>query len=237
MKTVSRGIVLKTINHGDTSVISRVFTDTHGIRSFLIKGAKSKRKKGLHLQPLALVEIEYHHHPAKDLLVASSIRCTDPYHHISAELNKSFVFIFLNELIHEALKSDQIDEDLFEFIRTQLLTFDLEDWSPNFHIHFMVQLTKYFGFYPLTGESGRYFNLEDGFFTGTKPACHHLLEGDICEKLYLFCTQSWEKISKLNLTRKERNELTRQMVKYYQLHIHGMKPIKSLDVLTEVLEA
>jgi DNA repair protein RecO (recombination protein O) len=237
MKTVSRGIVLRNTEYGDTSIIARVFTDNHGIRSFLIKGARGKRKKTPYLQPLALVEIEFHYHPAKELLMASSVKNTEPYHHISSELNKSFVCLFLNELLNESLSSDHADEDLFEFIRTSMLMFDLKDWNPNFHLYFMIALTRYFGFYPLMNESPGYFNLEEGCFTERKPACTHFIDGRLSFLLHQFCIQPAEKGDALKITRAERSELTHQLVKYFQIHNSSMRPIRSLAVLSEVLNS
>lgn len=237
MKTVSRGIVLRNTDYGDTSIISRIFTDNHGIRSFLIKGARGKRKKTPYLQPLALVEIEFHYHPAKDLLMASAVKSAEPYHQISTQLNKSFVCLFLNELLNESLSSDHADEDLFEFVRTNMLIFDLEDWNPNFHLYFMIALTRYFGFFPLINESPNYFNLEEGCFSANKSANQQQLNERLSFLLYQFCTHPNERGEALKISRAERAELTQMLVKYFQIHNNSMRPIRSLDVLSEVLNS
>lgn len=237
MKTVSRGIVLRNTEYGDTSIIARIFTDNHGIRSFLVKGARGKRKKTPYLQPLALVEIEFHYHPAKDLIMASSLKTLEPYHHISSELNKSFVCLFLNELLNESLNSDHADEDLFEFVRTNMLMFDLEDWNPNFHLYFMVALTRYFGFFPLVNETPVYFNLEDGCFSWRKPTGTQYLDERLSFLLHCFCSNTTERGESIQISRTERAELTRQLVKYFQIHNSSMRPIRSLDVLSEVLNS
>jgi DNA repair protein RecO (recombination protein O) len=237
MKTVSRGIVLRNTDYGDTSIISRIFTDNHGIRSFLVKGARGKRKKTPYLQPLALVEIEFHYHPAKDLLMASSLKTSEPYHHISAELNKSFVCLFLNELLNEALNSEHADGDLFEFIRTNMLIFDLDDWNPNFHLYFMVALTRYFGFFPLMNDLPSYFNLKEGCFSSHRPSGNQFLEGRMSSLLHQFCLKPTERGEAFKISRAERAELTRQLVNYFQIHNSSMRPIKSLDVLSEVLNS
>jgi DNA repair protein RecO (recombination protein O) len=237
MKTVSNGIVLKNTDYGETSVISRVFTDNNGIKSFLVKGARGQRKKSPYLQPLAIVEIEYHNHPAKDLLVATSIKCSEPYHEIPLQLNKSFVCLFLNELIYESLNTGHHDADLYEFMRTHLLMFDLEPWNPNFHLYFMVSLTRYYGFFPLSGTSDRYFSIEEGCFSDTKPASQKYLDGKLSKALFHFCNYSWKESAGMKLTRSERNELTHLLVLYYRLHNPDMRAIRSLDVLSEVLDA
>ena len=56
MKYKSRAITLTYIKQGESSIISKIFTEKHGLQSFIIKGVRSKKaKKKLGLfQPLAV---------------------------------------------------------------------------------------------------------------------------------------------------------------------------------------
>ena len=56
----TRGIVLRTVDYSDTSLIAKIYTEQFGIQSYLIKGAKRKRAsiKANLFQPLALLELE-----------------------------------------------------------------------------------------------------------------------------------------------------------------------------------
>ena len=45
MKYKSRAITLTYIKQGESSIISKIFTEKHGLQSFIIKGVRSKRAK------------------------------------------------------------------------------------------------------------------------------------------------------------------------------------------------
>ena len=54
-------IVLKTFSYGETSLISRCFTNDRGKISFIIKGAKSKKNLiSPYFQPLSYINIIYY---------------------------------------------------------------------------------------------------------------------------------------------------------------------------------
>ena len=45
MKYKSKGIALTYIKYGETSIISKIFTQELGLQSFIIKGARGKSSK------------------------------------------------------------------------------------------------------------------------------------------------------------------------------------------------
>ena len=49
MKYKSRAISLTYIKHGNTSIISKIFTEEKGLQTFIIKGVRSKNSKKKYL--------------------------------------------------------------------------------------------------------------------------------------------------------------------------------------------
>ena len=45
MKYESKAIVLNYIKHGETSIITKVFTREFGVQSFIVKGVRSKKSR------------------------------------------------------------------------------------------------------------------------------------------------------------------------------------------------
>jgi len=235
MKTVSKGIVLRTMDYSETSAIAKVFTHNHGLRSFLLRGVKGKRKKQAFLQPLSLVELEYNLHPRKGLITTYSIKYREPYQSISQHPHKTLVAFFLAEIIGEAIKSDQIDETLFDFLHSKLLIFDLQDWNPNFHLYLLARMTRFLGFFPLLSDTPERFDMENGAFGSGAETVNHALTGEVAQQLLSLFTSDWDELAKLKLSRTQRQTLTHHLVTYYQLHSVNMRPIKSLGILTDVL--
>lgn len=237
MKAVSKGIVLRTINYSETSAIAKILTHNYGLRSFLIRGVKSKRKKTAFLQPLGLVELEYAYHANKDLITTNSIKHLNAYHSIPHHPHKTMVAFFLAEMISESIKSDQVDETIFDFLHSKLMIFDLQDWNPNFHLYLLARLTRFLGFFPLLSDTPERFDMENGAFGSGAETVNHALKGELAQRLLQFFTAPWEELATLKMNRTERQEVTLSLVTYYQLHSNNMRPLKSLDILTEVLSA
>lgn len=235
MKTVSKGIVLRTIDYSETSAIAKVFTHNHGLRSFMVRGVKGKRKKTGYLQPLSLVEIEYQLHANKDLSLATSIRHLDAYQSIPVHPHKRVIALFLTEVLHETIKSTHVDEPLFDYLHTRLLMFDLEAWQPNFHLLFLAQMTRFMGFFPLLSNHPKCFDLDEGAFLPHLSNGPYIVRNDAAEALYAIFTDPWNEAISRPLSRKMRGELTTVLVDYYQRHAIGMRPLKSYEILSEVL--
>lgn len=235
MKTVSKGIVLRTIDYSETSAIAKVFTHNHGLRSFMFRGVKGKRKKYGYLQPLSLVEIEYPFHANKDLSVASGIRHLDAFQSIPVHPHKRLIALFLTEVLHETIKGTQVDEPLFDYLHTRLLMFDLEDWQPNFHLLFLAQMTRFLGFFPLLSNHPKCFDLEEGAFLPYSSGGPYIVQGELSKALYTIFAEPWNQAVSQPLSRKTRGALTTILVDYFQRHAIGMRPLKSYEILLEVL--
>ena len=70
----TNAIVLKTFSYGETSLISRCFTEDRGKISFIIKGAKSKKNLiAPYFQPLSYINIIFNENEKRELHVKGDI--------------------------------------------------------------------------------------------------------------------------------------------------------------------
>ncbi len=67
----TKGIVLRSVNYGETSVITSVYTESFGLQSYIVKGVRQSTKKGqskqIYFQPGAILEMEVYHNELKNL--------------------------------------------------------------------------------------------------------------------------------------------------------------------------
>ena len=67
----TKGIVLRTVKYGETSVIVAVFTEKFGVQSYLVNGVRISTKKGSGkanlFQPSAILEMVVYHNELKQL--------------------------------------------------------------------------------------------------------------------------------------------------------------------------
>jgi DNA repair protein RecO (recombination protein O) len=130
------------------------------------------------------------------------------------------------------LKEGLLWENLFLFLESALLWLDNHEETTNFHLILLLEITKFFGFYPDTSEiNGTYFEMKDGFFTlflGTSCLTEH--ETHLFKKLIELKFDSNQKV----FASIERQILLKILLDYYTIHLDGFKKPKSLEVLKEV---
>jgi DNA repair protein RecO (recombination protein O) len=67
----TKGIVLRTIQYGETSVITSIYTELFGLQSYIVKGVRKASKKkqpaALYFQPGAMLDMEVYQNNLKNL--------------------------------------------------------------------------------------------------------------------------------------------------------------------------
>ena len=234
----TKAVVIHTLKFGDTSLIVKLYTQTDGIKSYLIKGAfgnKSKFKVA-YFQPLTLLDIEASHNNKGTLNSLKEVRVHYHYQTIPTNIVKQTILMFLAEVLNLALIEEGNHETLFDYLNTALTWLDTHDKSSNFHLLFLLNLTKYLGFYPETKLSeANYFDLSEGKFS------NQITLGEVLnkEELTLFkCLlgTNFDSIEQLKLNSQTRHQLLTILIHYYELHISGFKKPKSLPILKLIFE-
>ncbi|MDQ1148305.1 DNA repair protein RecO [Sphingobacterium zeae] len=151
MLNKTRAVVLKTTNYSESSLVAQLYTEHFGMQSYLIAGArkpKGKIKANI-LQPLHLLEIVATHKDNGSLQRISEARQAPALQEIPYDIVKSSLALFLNEILYKILKEQEHDSYLFEFIHQSILWLDQSHSNlANFHLVFLIKLTRFLGFYP-----------------------------------------------------------------------------------------
>lgn len=234
------GIILNTTTYSESSLILKVYTRDFGLQSYIasgVRGKKSKNKINL-LQALSIVELVVVANPKSTLHRVSEISALHPYSDIPYNLVKSSIALFLNEMLYKSLKEDHPDEELFDFVvqSFQILDLSIENTS-NFHLYFLIQLSKFLGFYPqgIFTDKEPYFDLQEGKYTSVPPIHPYYLEKERGDLLSKFVQSSYKHIHEITVSKLERKLLLDALVQFYKLHMHSFGDLKSLDVLEQVL--
>ena len=174
MITKTRGIVLRSVRFGESSLIVDVLTKSSGRVSFMVhipKTSKGKIKKQ-YFQPMTLLDFEYDFRQRSNLQRIKDVRVSLPYSSIPIDPAKSCISLFLSEFIYYATRNEQENPTLFTYISTSLEWLDnaYEDFA-NFHLVFMMRLGKFLGFHPFLEDftPGCFFDLRNGCFTLSMP--------------------------------------------------------------------
>ena len=147
----TRGIVFKTTNYSESSVVVQVFTEKFGLQSYLINGIKKPKSKIKlnSLQPLHLLDMVVYHKSTGGIQRVSELRHQPVFLTIPYDIVKSSIVLFLNEVLYKSLKQHEADEVLFEFLFHAIEILDsVSVGLANFHLYFLLRLTRFLGFYP-----------------------------------------------------------------------------------------
>lgn len=236
----TQGIVFHQLKYSESSLIVKMYTREFGIQSYLVKGVRSKKSKisPALLQHLSLVEIVASYKEKSNLHYIREIRSAHQYVSIPYDMTKSSITLFVNELLMKAIREEEENTTLFDFVFQSMQWLDLATENyVNFHLIFAIQLSRYLGFYPrgIYSPITPYFDLEEGCFENRRPMHHNYLQGKETKKLSMLTDVSFENIETIKLNHKDRNKLLDQIVQYYQLHLPNFGDLKSLEVLRTVL--
>ena len=82
MLVSTEAIVLSYLKYSETSIIVKCFTQSDGLKSYLIKGVRSAKKKKINIgffQPLTILEIDANHRNQGSLESIRSAKIIKPY--------------------------------------------------------------------------------------------------------------------------------------------------------------
>ncbi|QQL49267.1 DNA repair protein RecO [Mucilaginibacter ginkgonis] len=236
----TRGIVFKVTDYQEASVIVQLFTEKFGIQSYIINGVRKPKAKVTRnmLQPLHLLDLVVYHKTGGGVQRIKEIKSSPLLQTIPYDIVKSSIALFLNEVLYKAVKQQSPDEHLFHFVFNSIELLDhREDGLNNFHLVFLIRLSRYLGFYPhsLPGEKSiAYFDMINGVFSGNKPD-GPFLPAEHARHFYDLLAAGYEHLSEIKLGNDERRYLLNRLLDYYSLHVEGFGNIKSNSVLEEIL--
>jgi DNA repair protein RecO (recombination protein O) len=237
----TRGIVFHTIPYSDSRVIAKIYTEHSGVESFILSVSRSKRGKIKNnlLQPLTQLELVVDYRDKNSLQRVREISCTEPYLHLQDDIIKTSIALFLSEVLYKSVKEEEQNEELYSFLSSALHILDLqEEGVANFHLCFLIQLTKYLGFYPQPNTTGEksYFDLREGVFSNSFPNHLHYLDPNEARLLETILKVSFSNMHTLHLSGETRRTMVKNILRYYELHLSNMREVKSHTVLEMVLE-
>ncbi|MDN5203337.1 DNA repair protein RecO [Fulvivirgaceae bacterium BMA10] len=224
----TRGIVLNYIKYRETSIIVKIFTELFGLNSYIVNGvrsAKAKNKIALY-QPLTILDLVVYHKKNTGLNRISEIKCSEPLMDIPINIKKSSIALFITDLLNKTIKENDENVELFEFLYQSVLVLEhLQHHYENFHLQFILKLSRYLGFSPVSAQE--LINELNAHVS------HQSLTDQEMEILNELIDAGYK--NDIHLSNEFRRVLLHKLILFYKLHVDFPGEIKSLTVLHEVL--
>ncbi|MBC7382052.1 MAG: DNA repair protein RecO [Bacteroidia bacterium] len=234
-------IVIGTLNYSENSVILKCFTDLHGLQSYLINGVKGNKAaiRPSQLMPLTLLELEVYHQHNKNLHRIKELKCTPVLSGLHFDMVKSAIGMFIAELTGKCLRNEnEEDRNLFNYLFNAIQILDVTNESlANFPVFFMIQLSKYLGFYPKMNYSAQAnsFSLYEGIFIPYNPAKPDVCNPTLSFILFELIGARFETFSQIRISHADRMILLDRMIRYFKLHLMVFGELNSPKILNVVM--
>jgi len=236
----TKGVVLRSVKYGDTSLIVSIFTELFGLQSYIINGVRSFTAKqparANHFQPATFLEMVVYHDDKKNLQRIKEFRISVLYTDIYRNVHKNAVALFMIELIQKSLKQPESNIELYEFTEASFV--QLDQASPaitaNFPLYFCLHLANYFGFNIQDNydDDHQILDLLEGRFTKDYPLHSHYLEGEMSEiSFQLLGIRDTDELEQFSLGRQQRQILTDAYIHYYGYHQPEFGTMRTIGVL------
>lgn len=248
MISKSRIIVLHTIKHGDNGLVLQCYSNNAGRQSLYLRISSRNKVSIANIHRLNILDIVTYSNGSS----MPTIKEMEPVTKLGSmrtNIFKNTIAIFLSELLAKSIRESEANPQLFNFLSSSINILEhLEDGEANFHIHFLVHLSKMLGFMPTDNYSQQMplFNIPtarfcegERFFDG-KYCVVRTTDSAGCfseaESALLHTLLNTRAISsgEIKCNGELRLSFAKQMIRYLSHHLGMNLEIKSLDVLHEV---
>lgn len=236
----SRAFVIKSLKNGETSLIVSCYLEDIGFKTFIVKGVygskKSKFSKA-HFFPLNIVNLNYSYTEGRNLGFIKEVKTEKLYNSMYSDVQKSSIIIFLSEILNSIFREEtDVNNDLFEFLFNSLSWYDQVGSCNNFHIKFLLELSKFIGFYPnINNENDSFFDLQLGSTVSTRPIDVNI-SGDDFSIFKKFLGMKFEDLNLMSIKNNSRVRILNYIIDYYSLHLQMFKTPKSINVFNEIFK-
>ena len=208
------------------------------MRSYIVSGIRSKSSKtkaGL-FQLMSILDLIAYDKGDDKLARIKEVRLAYHYQQLPFDIIKSSIGTFMLEVSRQSIKEKEANPDLYQFLEGWYAYLDQTDASIlNAHLLFLVQLSAFIGFQPDPNyQEGSIFDLLEGRFE-TEAHSAYFIDKEHSAIFYNLLNSDIRAIQELNLNGSQRRVLLESLITYYRLHIDAFQPLKSMEVLREVL--
>lgn len=241
----TRGIVLKSVKYGESSLVTTVFTELYGLQSYMVRGVKGSKKQqsrsGL-FQPASILDFIADHKPQRGLQYIRECQPFYIYSSLSEHIARSSIAIFCAELLQKLIPQHEPFPDLFEFTVDFLVSLDRDASVSvgNMPLFFMLQCGRYTG-YNIAGtysDQTPYLNAQEGMFTSTPPPPGNsllLTPEDVAAFARICNVRNVQMAAGIPMNAGMRNRLMDWYIEFLQLHTQHLGPLKSPEILRTIL--
>lgn len=234
----TEAILLHHVRYSDNSLIAQFYTRDHGRMSVMVRGLSSKKGNARfrYFRPMNVFSLEIYHSEKREVHNLKEMSLAFVPINTPADIRRSTLALFISEVLYNIIREEDVNRMLYDFIRSSAVTLDeMQEGLSNFHLWFLVAFTAYAGIGPAAAPlRDSYFDMLTGQFTLTQPMHPDFLEPQHASVFNRLLQMPASELETMQLQGEERSELLERILRYYSLHLSGLRQFRSLTVLREL---
>jgi DNA repair protein RecO (recombination protein O) len=234
MKDVEQGILIHRAPYSETSLLVTLLTRSQGLVTYLFQGGK--KKHGNVLYPMAHIEFTYYKRNDSSLGKISEISLASVSRSIPFDPVKSGIAFFMAELVQQVIRPGHPETSLYQSLVNEVAWLDASDELANYPLWFLGIFSMESGIVPaIEAMHPTVFDLLGGKLTTVRPLHVQYLEGEWIHWFEDILHGEKLRFLSLNIPKQERLLCFEAWLQYYKAHLHGIRTLKSVEVIREVL--
>lgn len=240
MHVETDAIVISSLKYRDSSLIVRCYCKELGLRSFMLKGILAAKKGGLKrslFQPLNLIKITTQIRNENTLGMNFIREGSFKVHFQEIPLNvkKNTIALFVSEVISRVIfEEGNPNKTFYEFLENSILRLEKMEFSPVFHLKFLILLSDQLGFYPnITEQEKKFFDIQNGYFCDNSTSTQ-VIGGETILAFKELLNINFDDIIKLKISNQIRNDVLKFLINYFNIHLPRFGKLKSIAILHEI---
>lgn len=232
MLHTARAIVLKTVRHGDHTLVLKAWTNHAGVRAYMVRVGSKRGVPMAALQPLNRIELVAEERSDGELHYVRELRVEQPYLRIHQDPVRAALALFTQEVLYRVLRAESAEPALDTFVREALEAIDAAEDLRCFPLVFLLQLSGHLGFFP--GEpapNADHFDLQEGCFVPAGALHGHTMAPPLSLAFAHLLDADLRSMHGLDIPAAQRRDLLDHLLLYFRLHVDGLGELRSPAVL------
>jgi DNA repair protein RecO (recombination protein O) len=245
----AEAIVLKTLNHGDTSKIITLYSREVGRLKLIGKGVRSPKSKAAGLfQPTRHLQVVYYTKAHSELQLFKSGELVNGFFGLENDFDRLTLAQVVVELVERSVEDEESHPQLFQLLADTLTRLsDMQTSSAEAYWYFHLHLLRELGFRPHVGECAIcQDDLDQGGYLGNRSPhleclkCHPATQdsiavsGTVINSIETLLSNAWTEIKLESINASDRRGLWDFLWRYTSYHIESTRNMKSLKVLRQL---
>ena len=236
MQIKTEAIVLKTYKYSESALIAKIYTKEKGLLSFMVHGVRKKKSKykASLFQVMQHLNLEVVFKEKANLHNIREISLSDNFTDLHTNIYKSTIAQFLGEVVFKTVREEEPNYELFSFIKNSISVLDKSSDKniANFHLIFLVGLTRFLGFYPHNNfrSQNQYFCIETGEFEMIQTSQAYF-DNEVSAKFSEIIKSNYSQMHEISMPSDTRKRMLHGLISFYQMQLPEMGEVKSLGIL------